>query len=561
MTLYIPKELSKIFIDECLIGKSGRLNVNILRTNKSELLAAIAQTTGKDNLDLVEGLYWIYHAHSDYPKKCGCGANVTRFEDFKRGYLTSYCSSDCDFKRTQRAKKISENTDYVAASATRSASNIAKYGVATLAGLSTVKNKMEETMLTRYGVAHSFKLPAARARPRMPPAAVEKMRGRCLEKHGVSYTSQIPEVKEKLRQANTGRLIPESAIAKAKNTKFVKFKEKFGEVCKQSNVELLGNLLPNDRYSKCEYLCLACNKHFFRVTAGVKIKCTFCNTPISSLEEKFAEDLRSLGIKVEQRTRKIIKPKELDIWLPEYNIGIEVHGLYWHSEKAGKDKNAHLEKFKLAQDRGIHLFQFFEDELHDTSIPLSMVMSKIGKCKRLYARNLRIQESTTKDARGFFMTNHLAGFAAAHTYISLVDEANEVQMMMSVGKSRFDKSADLELVRLATKLGHIVVGGFQRLLSYVRSKFATMKLISYTDRRISTGHSYLRAGFTFEAASQPAYWYIKGKKRHSRFKFQKHKLQKILSVYDPNLSEKTNMEANGYSRIWDCGTLKFCLRL
>jgi hypothetical protein len=39
--------------------------------------------------------------------------------------------------------------------------------------------------------------------------------------------------------------------------------------------------------------------------------------------------------------------------------------------------------------------------------------------------------------------------------------------------------------------------------------------------------------------------------------FQKHKLAKIIKVFDPNLTEWENMQLNGYDRIWDCGNLKY----
>ena len=52
-------------------------------------------------------------------------------------------------------------------------------------------------------------------------------------------------------------------------------------------------------------------------------------------------------------------------------------------------------------------------------------------------------------------------------------------------------------------------------------------------------------------------FYIKNKNLYNRMNFQKHKLKKLLSTYDPLLSEWENMKLNGYDRIWDCGSLKF----
>jgi hypothetical protein len=43
--------------------------------------------------------------------------------------------------------------------------------------------------------------------------------------------------------------------------------------------------------------------------------------------------------------------------------------------------------------------------------------------------------------------------------------------------------------------------------------------------------------------------------------FQKHKLEKLLKIYNPSLSEWENMKNNGYDRIWDCGHGKYFLKI
>ena len=42
--------------------------------------------------------------------------------------------------------------------------------------------------------------------------------------------------------------------------------------------------------------------------------------------------------------------------------------------------------------------------------------------------------------------------------------------------------------------------------------------------------------------------------------FQKHKLKKLLPLFDEKLSEWENMKNNGFDRIWDCGNDKWILR-
>jgi hypothetical protein len=60
----------------------------------------------------------------------------------------------------------------------------------------------------------------------------------------------------------------------------------------------------------------------------------------------------------------------------------------------------------------------------------------------------------------------------------------------------------------------------------------------------------------------PNYWVMPpgSGARLNRMNFQKHKLEKILENFDPNLTETENLQMNNYSRIWDCGQLKFIWR-
>jgi hypothetical protein len=48
--------------------------------------------------------------------------------------------------------------------------------------------------------------------------------------------------------------------------------------------------------------------------------------------------------KIITNNRKILKGKELDIYLPDEKLAIEFDGIYWHSLK---DENYHLNKTKL----------------------------------------------------------------------------------------------------------------------------------------------------------------------------------------------------------------------
>lgn len=61
---------------------------------------------------------------------------------------------------------------------------------------------------------------------------------------------------------------------------------------------------------------------------------------------------------------RILDGKEIDIYLPEYNLGIEYNGSAFHASENGlfsnKDKYYHRDKFLLAKKKGIHLISVFD---------------------------------------------------------------------------------------------------------------------------------------------------------------------------------------------------------
>ena len=61
-------------------------------------------------------------------------------------------------------------------------------------------------------------------------------------------------------------------------------------------------------------------------------------------------------------TKKVIAPKELDIWIPSIRTAIEFNGLEWHSEARSKDSLRDFKKHLICSSRGIRLIQIFSDE-------------------------------------------------------------------------------------------------------------------------------------------------------------------------------------------------------
>lgn len=113
---------------------------------------------------------------------------------------------------------------------------------------------------------------------------------------------------------------------------------------------------------KIKVKCKNCDEVFVRKLSHLKqgiTKCPNCCSQRSQFELDVEKELNKRNIKFKINSFNILKEKELDFYLPDYNLAIECNGDYWHSTKF-KNKDYHLHKYNLCKSRGIRLIQIPE---------------------------------------------------------------------------------------------------------------------------------------------------------------------------------------------------------
>ena len=301
----------------------------------------------------------------------------------------------------------------------------------------------------------------------------------------------------------------------------------------------------------------------------MKNVCTICtplNENISNLENSIKEFIDSLKIKNE---KTVIAKQEIDIFLPDYNLGIEFNGLYYHSIKF-KNKHYHQKKTELAEKNKIQLIHVFEDEwVNKQEIVKSIIKSKLNIFdEKIYARKCEVKEiKNNQIIKEFLEINHIQGFIGSKIKIGLFHN-NELVSLMTFGKKRIalgNKSNDsniYEIFRFCSKLNTQVIGGANKLLKYFIRKYNPNEIITFADRRYSNGSLYDNMGFKYEKKTEPNYWYfnVNGPiTRFHRYNFRKQKL--VNEGFNINDSENKIMEKRNYLRIYDSGNLKYVLNL
>lgn len=410
---------------------------------------------------------------------------------------------------------------------------IKKYGVNSPLESQEIKSKISNTLNTRYGVSN----------PSQIEGVQDKVRNTILSKYGSYFnmrtTEQRRELKERIHNEN---------MEKYRDINFSKLGFEYFEK----------NNLPWVR-------CLKCGKEFQVLLPPSHIKslhCIDCDPILmsSSIERDIVEEIKSWGItNIITNDRKVLKGKELDIYLPDFNLAIEYDGSYWHNSEK-KDKRYHLDKTLSCRDKGIHLVHIFDEEFFNKrELTLDMLKKMVNISNKIGARECQIVELSNNEYKGFVEDNHLQGYATAKVKLGLMYKG-DIVAVMSFSKPRFTKDIEWELTRYCELIGNVVVGGKEKLLKYFERNYHPKSIISYCDIRWFKGSSYEKMGFKLIKTSEPNYKYFRSGYYdfHSRLEFQKYKMKDIKGfIFDENLSEYENMKNNGYLRIFDCGNFVF----
>lgn len=437
----------------------------------------------------------------------------------------------------------------------RKQTNIEKYGVDHPAKTAKVKEKIKNTIKEQYGVNALISYPEFK----------EKAKSTMLDRYGVEYSAQSKEIFSKMKSTMVERYgVERPAQNKSifENSQKTRREHFYSTLINQLKSHNISSNTSKEAYittGKVQCTCNICGYKWQASLARFAVYCPKCAEQhcISNAEKELLQFIKSIySGKIIENTRKIIPPKELDIYLPEKRLAFEFNGTYWHSEKSGTPKNYHQEKTKACYNAKIRLIHIFEHEwMHNRAKIESLIRSALGLySNKLYARKCKVSVITSSEYKQFLLENHLQSAVNSSIRYGLFYD-NELVSVIGFGKSRFKRN-EVELHRYCVKAGYQIIGGFSKLIKHACKESCISEFISYVDFSHFNGRGYKKIGFTLEYLTQPSYTYIKGVETKSRLQCQKHKLSAFLKAYDANLSESDNMSLNGWHKVYDCGNLK-----
>ena len=227
----------------------------------------------------------------------------------------------------------------------RKATMLKHFGTTNHFAAKEVRDKINATMIERYGVDNAAKSKLIQS----------KTKAHLKERYGVENAFLIKEVQETLAD-------------KIRYTKRKKYYEFFKEsLDKLKNIELISTKEEYLAVRPLQFRCKACGTIWVdepnKSNYGL-VSCPICvRLTTSQGEVDIAYYIKELySGNVITRSRSIIKPLELDIYLPEKHLAFEFNGTYWHSENCNCESGYHFQKTKLCNRLGIRLIHVFEYE-------------------------------------------------------------------------------------------------------------------------------------------------------------------------------------------------------
>ena len=499
-------------------------------------------------------------------KVCGKPFEITEFYQIDR----QTCSNECRYKLSPRTFS------------TNSAEHLAKtrktmldrYGYANAMQIPEVKERVRQACMTKYGVSSFTKT------PQFIEASIKTNR----ERYGTDWYMQTDKYKNSVIQTCLSRYgVTNPSMSASAIADKMTCPEKLDELMQfranpKTYIEDHFEVTPTLRQladrcgikeSSVSYILRACNLSYM------------VNADYSRMEDEVFEFLVPyLGVSnIVRNTFQVIKPYELDIYIPGLNFAIECDPTWTHNSSQGIYKESpispryHRMKTDLCEAKGIRLFHLFgyDWENHKDTCK-SMLLNAIGKTPtRYYARKLCLKTVSDSDAYAFLESNHRQGGVHCKVNLGLYSEDTLLSLMTfskmrhTIGTGKDMTVGCWELVRFCNLNYTNVVGGASRLLKYFIKNYAPVEIRSFSDRAHTSGGLYPKLGFTKVRQSKPGYMWVslKTNKAYARFNAQKRNIKKFLNddTVDLSKTEVQIMTEHGYVQVFDSGTITWKLQV
>lgn len=403
-----------------------------------------------------------------------------------------------------------------------------------------VKNRIESS-IEKYGVDNPFKSKEVH----------ELAKQKIQEIYGTNSSLNDSKVREKIKQTNLKKYGYENAMS-AKN---IQNKHKQNMLRKYGVTT--GYLTEN-----------GINSHKFGT--------------ISKINKKFVETLKSHIPTIEVKLEKAIGSYCYDICindqlLIDINPTISHNSTYSYPFYVGMKKennpvsnDYHHLRCINALENGYELISIFDWMEEDKIIDIIKARLKLLN-NRVFGNKCVIKEINQTEANKFLDLYHLQGKTNGQEVCVGLFYNNELVQVQTFGKPRFNKEAEWEAIRLASKADTYIIGGVSKGFKYFVDKYKPNSIISYNSLNISSGHTDDMQGFKLLGYSKSQGIWVNMLNNNNPFtirdaSLRKQGIDRLLNrpaedFPDYDGTYETSNEyliiLEGYVKVYDCGNITY----
>jgi len=302
-----------------------------------------------------EKLYWYLNGIQEIPV-CPVCCKPTKFHGAKSGY-SKYCGYKCRTEDTLDKMK---------------ATKLKRYGDPYYNN----QSKAKETAIKKYGClwtqTQQFKDKAQATKERLygDPHYTNQLKAKvtCIQKYGVPNAAMCDNIRA-IISAKKRSDTPKIVFSEQEKTQHRR--ESQQKISLQNHPHVIRYNEAGDWICKCPYTgCDKCKEKLYTIKPSIYYDrnkngietCTHL-LPIqpnrfSALELKIRNWLTEMGVNYTTNDRRF--GLEMDLYIPDLKLAIEVNGYYWHSSKV-KNKEYHINKSLLLADHGIRCIFVWDD--------------------------------------------------------------------------------------------------------------------------------------------------------------------------------------------------------
>lgn len=301
-------------------------------------------------------------------------------------------------------------------------------------------------------------------------------------------------------------------------------------------------------------ICPACKRvykpRFSDIRRGKCLTCGCVGKRISAPAREILEYIQSLGVDAEFEYR--IGTRLFDVYVPKYEVAIELNGNRWHSKPESKARD--FAKYTLAKQNEIGFISIFEDEWKKKKeIMKAIIRNRLmaSSPKVIRSSICNIEKISASEAGAFYDKFHYIGKCASRVHYGA--QFNGVLIgCASFRRPSRNSNYDFELSRMAANPEWRVHGLWGSIMSRFIKEFSPQSIVSFSDNRLFSGKTYEKLGYVFDGDVKPDYYWVKGNNRS-----HKSALRKPPGC---DVTETELRESQGYRKIWDLGKKRWVWR-